>query len=161
VLIGLMSDSHDNMPLIRQAVEYFNNAGVDLVLHAGDYISPICARELKNLKARMIGVFGNNDGDHNLWRERLAGLGEIHDKYFEAEYAGHKLLMMHDPFELDDLAVSRRYSVIVYGHTHLPMQRVVGETLVVNPGECGGWLTGKSSVALLELPSKKVTFVTL
>lgn len=34
-------------------------------------------------------------------------------------------------------------------HDNLP--KVRRETLLVNPGECGGWLTGRSSGALIDL----------
>jgi len=39
-MIGIMSDSHDHMEAIRAAVEVFNQAGVKLVVHAGDLIAP-------------------------------------------------------------------------------------------------------------------------
>ena len=35
--IGIMSDSHDNMPKIAAAVKCFNEAGVEHVVHAGDF----------------------------------------------------------------------------------------------------------------------------
>ncbi|HML05759.1 MAG TPA: metallophosphoesterase family protein, partial [Methanobacterium sp.] len=44
-----MSDSHDNLDAIRKAVDAFNKAGVDLVIHAGDMISPFTAKEIQNL----------------------------------------------------------------------------------------------------------------
>lgn len=161
MLIGLMSDSHDNMPLIRKAVDYFNSNGVSLVLHAGDFISPICAKELKNLKCKMIGVFGNNDGEKNFWRQKVNGWGEIYDESYEGLIEGLKVLLMHEPRHLDALISSQMYDVIVYGHTHVADHRVIGKTLVVNPGECGGWLTGRSTAAMLRLPEKEVIGVTL
>jgi uncharacterized protein len=39
-LIGLISDSHDNLNAIRKAVEFFNRKEVKAVLHAGDLVSP-------------------------------------------------------------------------------------------------------------------------
>lgn len=152
MLIGLISDTHENMPLIAKAVACFNEAGVDLVLHAGDLISPITAKEFRNLKARMVAVFGNNDGEHMLWRERISGWGEVWDGDYETVLDGCRVLMMHAPRHLEELAASQAYGVIVYGHTHQSDRRMVGTTLIVNPGECGGWLTGTSTVALLELP---------
>jgi len=38
MLIGIMADSHDNLPKVRQAVEFFNQKKVALVLHAGDFM---------------------------------------------------------------------------------------------------------------------------
>jgi len=33
-MIGIMSDSHDNLQAIRRAVEIFNSSDIDLVIHA-------------------------------------------------------------------------------------------------------------------------------
>jgi predicted phosphodiesterase len=46
-------------------------------------------------------------------------------------------------------AVSK-YDLIAYGHTHEVDVRK-GPPLVVNPGECGGWLTGTATVVIVEL----------
>ena len=32
--LGIISDTHDNMPVIAKAVELFNDEKVDLVIHA-------------------------------------------------------------------------------------------------------------------------------
>ncbi|MDD9973593.1 MAG: metallophosphoesterase family protein, partial [Candidatus Poribacteria bacterium] len=37
--LGVMSDSHDNIPNVKRAVALFNEIGVDLVVHAGDFIA--------------------------------------------------------------------------------------------------------------------------
>ncbi len=48
--IGIISDTHDNLALIKKAVTFFNGEKVDLVLHAGDFVSPFTALEFKNLR---------------------------------------------------------------------------------------------------------------
>jgi hypothetical protein len=161
MLIGLMSDSHDNVPQIKKAVSYFNKNNVDLVLHAGDIVAPFCADELIKLKSKFVAVFGNNDGEKNMWRQRVKGWGEIFEGYYEAVIEGEKLLLMHEPYHLEELAISGAYGVIVYGHTHKPAKQMIGKTLTVNPGETGGWTTGKSTVAIMDLPGKEVEFIKL
>ncbi|MCX6357284.1 MAG: YfcE family phosphodiesterase, partial [Candidatus Aureabacteria bacterium] len=81
--IGLMADSHEHMDMIRQAVELFNREGVEWVLHAGDIISPITAKEFRGLKAKFTAVFGNNDGDRLFLRERFKDIGELHERKWE------------------------------------------------------------------------------
>ena len=61
--LGLISDTHDNVPMIKKAVEFFNKADVDLVLHAGDYVAPFSIKPLFSLECDFLGVWGNNDGD--------------------------------------------------------------------------------------------------
>lgn len=150
--IGIISDSHDNMPMIARAVELFNREGVGRVLHAGDIISPITAKEFKNLKMGLIGVFGNNDGDKLFLRKRFAGIGDIHERKWEGDLGGKKVLLMHAPDMLKALEESGAYDIIVYGHMHEIVVRK-GSTLVVNPGECCGWITGKSTIAVLDTSS--------
>ena len=48
-MIGLMSDSHDNLDAIRSAVKIFNKKNLDMVIHAGDLISPFTASEFQKL----------------------------------------------------------------------------------------------------------------
>ena len=67
--IGILSDTHDYLDMVDAAVNRLNREGVDLVLHAGDYISPFVVPRLAKLKSPLIGVLGNNDGDHQLLAE--------------------------------------------------------------------------------------------
>lgn len=161
MLIGLISDTHDNLPLVRKAVECFNDKKVDLVLHAGDIVAPFNLKEYKRLKARIVMVFGNNDGERNMWRSIVKEIGELHEAFYEACLEGQAILLMHEPWQLEALAESGKFDIIIHGHTHNPGSKQVGNTLIVNPGECGGWVTGKSTIGLLELPSKKFELVNL
>ena len=72
MLIGIISDTHDNLPMIEKAVKKLNEENVALVLHAGDYVSPFVIPKLKALNAKLIGVFGNNDGDHEFLKKRFS-----------------------------------------------------------------------------------------
>jgi len=38
--IGLIADSHDCLPRIRDVIDSLNTEPVELVLHAGDYSAP-------------------------------------------------------------------------------------------------------------------------
>lgn len=157
--IGIISDSHENMPKIQRAVEIFNRRKVDLVVHAGDIISPITAREFSALTAPLIGVFGNNDGDRLYLTERFKKIGKIHSKKYEGKADGKRFLLIHEPDMLDALAESGRYDFIVYGHTHQVDIGLRGKTLVINPGEAGGWITGKSTAALLDTETMEVEVI--
>jgi len=158
--LGIISDTHDNMPAIARAVELFNADSVEIVLHAGDFISPITANEFRKLKAPFIGVFGNNDGDRLYLVKRFEKIGRIYPDYHEFEFAGKRGVVMHEPKFIegvvmhepkfiDSLVKSGDYDLVVYGHTHEVDIRE-GETVVVNPGEACGWLTGRSTVVLLD-----------
>lgn len=156
-LVGLMADSHENMDKIGAAVDLFNDKGVDLVLHAGDFISPITAGPLSELDAELIGVFGNNDGDRLFLRERFAeeGVGRIERNPHEFTIGQITIVLAHEPRLLEMLKESPVPDIIIYGHTH-QIEVDEGKPLIVNPGEVGGWLTGRSTVGLLNLQDRSI-----
>ena len=74
----------------------------------------------------------------------------------------HKnVIMLHKEGLIDALAESQKYEVIIYGHTHRTDLRKIGKTLIINPGECGGWLSGKSTIALMDLKTLEAKIVEL
>lgn len=162
MLVGVIADTHDNMDEISRAVDYFNSRNVDVVLHAGDYISPITVREFRHLSANLIGVFGNNDGDRLMLRDQFSekGIGEIHRDPHYFTLGGREVLLMHQPKFLDILVGSNWEGLIVYGHTHEVDVRE-GPPLLVNPGECCGLLSGRSTVAVVDLGSMEAEVVEL
>ncbi len=155
-LIGLISDTHDNRNKSKKAIEIFNQKGVGLVLHAGDFISPFNCKDFSALKAKFIGVFGNNDGDRIALKEKFAPIGDIFSGTYRFEYLGKRFILMHESILIEPLAESGEFDVIVYGHTHLADLKRIKGTLVLNPGECGGWLYGRSTVAVLNLETMEV-----
>jgi len=83
VKLGLIADTHDNLPAVKKAVDIFNREGVDLVLHAGDYVSPFSLKPFAELGCGFTGVWGNNDGDRlalqNVAGGRILESPSIHD----------------------------------------------------------------------------------
>ena len=148
MLIGIMSDTHDNLDNIRKAVTLFNDRNVSQVLHAGDFVAPFTFRVLKDLNAAFTGIFGNNDGE--VYFLNQMSQGRIFNQPHNINLDGKKLVMIHEHFLVDALADSGHYDIIVYGHTHKPLVEKKGKALVVNPGECGSWLYGKATVAVLD-----------
>jgi len=159
--IGIISDTHDNLPQIKKAVDIFNREKVEMVLHAGDFVSPFTFLEFKNLSCPLKGVFGNNDGDKLYLQEKFKGIGEIYPVPYNTEINHKNIIMLHKEKLIDALAESQKYDVIIYGHTHRIDLRKIGKTLIINPGECGGWLTGKSTIALLDLKSLEAKIIDL
>lgn len=152
MLVGLISDTHDNLPMVDKAVKRLNKEEVELVLHAGDIIAPFVIPRFKGLNAKLIGVFGNNDGDRELLKKRFSENGfEMRGNFAEISVDGIRIALLHGSEEelLMSLIDSESYDVVVYGHTHkAEIQNEV--TLVVNPGEACGYLTGKPTIAVLD-----------
>ena len=61
--IGAISDTHDNLAAVSAALRRFQEAGVEAILHAGDYVAPFCLKWLLETALPLEGVFGNCDGE--------------------------------------------------------------------------------------------------
>ena len=159
MLIGIMSDTHDNIPLVKKAIEIFNEKRVGYVIHAGDYTSPFTLKLFKELQCKYIGIFGNNDGDKLLLLE--SSEGNIRNQPYIFTLRDRKIVVMHEHHVVDALADSGHFDLVIYGHTHKADVRKVKNTLVVNPGEVSTYLYGKSTVALVDLEKLEAEIVEL
>ena len=158
--IGIIADSHDNVPMIKRACELFNAQGVAMVFHAGDYIAPFSLNPLNDiLQCDYCGVFGNNDGEH-LGLQKTAD-SRLRPSPAEFDVGEWKVLVAHEMPILEAVAASGTYRLVAYGHTHLPDITKKGNTLLVNPGECGGWLNGRCTVALAHLDTLEAEIIDL
>ena len=149
-MIGILSDSHDNLTALKRAVQVFKDAGCILIIHAGDFVAPFAARELGAAGCPVKAVFGNCDGEKLGLRGAVEPFGLVQEAPLPFESEGLRFAVVHLNAPVGALAAAKAYDVIVYGHTHKPEVRKAGKTLIVNPGETGGWTTGKSTVALFD-----------
>ncbi len=119
MLVGLIADTHDNLPMIEKAIRKLNEEKVELTLHAGDYIAPFVIPKFKELKTKMIGVFGNNDGDRTLLTKRFAehGNAEICGTFALLVVGGLKIALLHGDEEglLRAIIESQSFDVVVHG----------------------------------------------
>jgi len=160
-MVGILSDSHDNLDGIKSAVRVFLDAGCTLVLHAGDFVAPFAARELQALGGRIKAVFGNCDGEKKGLEQVFQTLGEIKEPPFTFSHDGLRFLLTHVHLDVRRYAASREYDVVVFGHTHKPDVAEESGTLLINPGESGGWLSGRRTVALLEPATMRAEIIAL
>lgn len=157
--VGLLSDSHDDMDAIARAVALFNAEGVVQVLHAGDIVSPFTFELFRGLRAPLGGVYGNNDGDRILLRERSAGALHVQPHFVTLD--GMRGVIVHEPPLVKALARSGDFDLVLYGHTHVPEVRREGVALVVNPGKAARLHQGRVTAALLETETREARIVDL
>jgi len=165
MFIGAVSDSHDNLTQIDKAVQLLNNKKVGLVLHAGDYTSPFTIAHFKKLNCNFIGVFGNNDGDHPLLIKRFQETNNciIRGQFTQISVENYRIGLLHgDEIELlNTLIDSCYFNAVIHGHSHNSGIEQKGKTLVINPGELCGYLTGKATLALLDTERNSAEIVEL
>jgi putative phosphoesterase len=165
MLIGAISDSHDNLLQIEKAVQALNNYKVDLVLHAGDYVAGFVIPKFKALNCKLIGVFGNNDGDHELLKKRFSETNNctIHDRFTTVTIEGYRVALLHghETELLNALIDSESFDAVIHGHSHNMGIERKGKTLSINPGELCGYLTGKPTVAILDTGKNEAKIIEL
>lgn len=162
MLVGLISDTHDRLPAIRDFVKLFAARGAPLVMHAGDYCSPFALGPFIEANLPVLGIFGRNDGDpEGLKAIAAAGVGtELYESPHSFEVGGRRILLVHDLGEVNKRSIDS-HEIVVHGSTHRQQTVTRGKTLVVNPGEACGWLTGSCTAALLDLDTREVEILTL
>jgi putative phosphoesterase len=104
---------------------------VDVVVHAGDWVSVDLLDALQDRAARLVGVYGNNDGPE--LRARLPEVARV-------ELAGVRLAVVHETGQKDGrerrcAAAYPDTDVLVFGHSHIPWDTVAPTGLrLLNPG---------------------------
>jgi len=164
MLIGVMSDSHDNIPNLKKALRVFGENNVKAIIHLGDIVSPFTLKELCNLEIPVYAVFGNNCGEKIFLSQVARECGvKLSSPPYQIDLGDNpkrKILLIHGFGPKQQtvqmariLAKSDEYNAVLFGHTHEPLIEKHGNTILLNPGEVLGYLTGKASVALLDLSS--------
>ena len=163
VKIGLISDTHDNFKNIENAVKIFNDKKMSYVIHAGDITTPEAVKSFEGLK--LIGVLGNNDMDKEGLENAFEKIGgELRGELCEIEEDDLLIAVYHGTNfnKREALIQSGKYNVVVYGHTHKADNKVVGKTIVINPGTANGWFFGyKATAAIFDTVSKECDFIQL
>lgn len=165
MLIGAISDSHDNLPQVEKAVQTLNNQKVGLVLHAGDYVSGFVIPKFEALNCKLIGVLGNNDGDHELLKKRFGETNNctIHDRFTTVTIKGYRIALLHgnETELLTAIIDSGSFDAVIHGHSHNSGIERKGKTLSINPGELCGYLTGKPTLAILDTDKNEARIIEL
>jgi len=121
--IGVISDTHG---LLRpEAVQALR--GVGHILHAGDIGAAAVLAELRKI-APLTAVRGNVD--RTAWARSLP-----EKEVFQVECVS--IYMLHILDKLDLKPEGAGFSVVVYGHSHVPKQAWKNGVLYFNPGSAG------------------------
>jgi putative phosphoesterase len=165
MLIGAISDTHDNLPQIEKAVKYLNTQKVGLVLHAGDYVAGFVIPKLAQLNCKLVGVFGNNDGDHELLKKRFSETNNcsIRGRFAKVEVEGFRIALLHaeETELLNAIIEGGIFDAVIHGHSHYSRIEKRGKTLAINPGELCGYLTGKCTLAILDTAKNEANIIEL
>ncbi len=153
MLIGIMSDTHDDLSSTSSAIETMKQRGCGIIIHAGDICSPFVARVVAGSGIPCHAVFGNNDGD----KLHLSSILDIQPAPRHLTIEGREIIVFHEPF-INEFINPSKVSLLIYGHTHIKDLYRVKDMLVVNPGAVSGVLTKEKSFALYDTSAHEVEF---
>ncbi|MFX0146714.1 MAG: metallophosphoesterase family protein [Candidatus Hodarchaeota archaeon] len=140
LLIGVISDTHvphKISEISQEVIGDFKRRKVDYVFHLGDFTSYQAYQKLATTfrPEHLIAIHGNMDFDKKLRRE-------LPEK-IEMEILGHKILMVHGMGGPDGIVdrlikklnlLSSKYDIVIFGHTHRPLNEIRNKILFFNPG---------------------------
>lgn len=144
--ICLVSDSHDNRPMLKQAVMEAKELGAEAVLHCGDVVAPTALRPLQEVGLPVHVIHGNNEGDtYAMFMLAQEPNSVIH---YHGQDAGivlgeRRLFMVHYPHYAEAMATTGDWDIVCCGHDHRAAIKEIdtikgGKTLLLNPGTVAG-----------------------
>lgn len=160
--IAIISDSHDNLTRINQMLKILEKKNIQTIVHCGDVCSFRVLNYLcKNFKKQIYLSIGNVDTDHELNQEKnnLANL-KIFPKFGEIKINSLNIAFVHFPNKAQELAHTKKYDFVFYGHTHQPWEEEINNCKLINPGTLAG-LFSKSTFAILDTKTKNLELIIL
>ena len=158
MLVGVVSDTHNNIKNIKKIIYLFNEKQVDLVIHTGDISKASTLEIFSNLNSPLVGVFGNNDRIE----EGLKEVCEVYDFNFQEPplsltLENKKVAVFHEPELIEGYVKNNQDAdLILHGHTHRYKEETVGDIIYFNPGESAGSMEGKNAIGLINMRNLKI-----
>ncbi|MGB9561677.1 MAG: metallophosphoesterase family protein, partial [bacterium] len=140
--------------ILRMPEEVWDVAGdVDIIVHAGDYTNMDTVEEIRGLGKVFYGVCGNMD-DEPVKRELPPRL--------EFELNGIRFALVHgrgSPWGLAQKLYAElpkeKPDILIFGHSHIPLEEKYNKTLLLNPGSVSGNLFSScGSYIIMEVDEK-------
>ena len=153
MLIGVVSDTHNNLKNIEQIISLFNKEKVDLVIHTGDITNANALKKFSSLNCNLVGVYGNNDRNE-------IGLSDVAEKQtfkfqnppYLLTLENKNIAIFHEPDEIASfLDLNHDIDLILHGHTHRYREETINNTLLFNSGESAGMQKDKNAIGLINL----------
>lgn len=161
--VAVVSDIHDNIWNLEQALRKVHQEEAEVLLFLGDFCAPFTLAQIgDSFSGPIHAVFGNNDGDTFLLSQIASKYAQVtlHGHLGEIELEGKEIAINHYPDISKRLAESGAYDAVFSGHDHKKYQQEIGKTLWANPGEVMGRF-GEPSIGLYETGSNKFRHIDL
>ncbi len=140
----VISDTHGDTYSLKSAINARSDA--EVIIHCGDGNSEFEAMKALYPEKHFIGVRGNCDfccSAENIETITLEGkkLFITHGHLYNAKYGLYNLVCAAREAEAD---------LLLFGHTHIPLEDYDDGLYIVNPGSCRGYDAGYAYVDVTE-----------
>lgn len=163
--IGILSDTHNDLPATRRALDLLVAHGANGLVHCGDagedvvdLISAVC----QTYRLRAYIALGNCDryppGDYR-FAANPPDIERSAQPEFEVDGQRCTVLHGHDPRRLESIVASGEFAYVFTGHTHRPRDEHIGPTRILNPGSCARPRLGPPTVVLLDTDTGKADWL--
>jgi putative phosphoesterase len=164
MIVAVLSDIHDNIWNLADALEQVRAASAEVMFFCGDLCAPFTLTQLgHDFSGPVHCVFGNNDGDPRLLLQNAQAAGNVtlHGQLADLTLAGRRMAVNHYPEIARSMAGSGDFDLVCYGHNHIARVESVGErTVLANPGEVMGRF-GAPSFGLYDTERRTFDLVTI
>ncbi len=162
MLIGILSDTHNDAHNTQSALQAFRERGVAQIIHCGDITTP----EIVYLFSgwQVLFVWGNGDHDKKALTAAAQAIGAPPPQMVHVlEVDGVKIAATHGHKQglLADLIAAGEYAYVCHGHTHLRKdeRRPPFNVRVLNPGALGGVKLQTRSICILDTDTAQAEFI--
>jgi len=149
-LLGLLSDTHGQVKAAAAGIATLRAAGAQFLIHCGD----VGGENIFDLMAGIPSAFvwGNNDFDRESLKNYASHLGiQCGDEFLPLRFGEKKVAVTHgdNPALIRQVAAGTDYQYLFVGHSHIPVDEIVGKVRIVNPGALHR--AAKKTVAVVDL----------
>jgi putative phosphoesterase len=157
VIVGVLSDTHDEIARTRVAVDLLRSRGAEVLIHCGDLAGPEIVEICSVLPFYF--VFGNWDADMTAILEEAARTHRATCLGWGGEItlAGKRIAVVHGHLTMDLRPLMEAGpDYLLSGHSHESWDRMEGRVRRVNPGAL--YRAEEYSVAVVDLGLGEVRF---
>jgi len=157
--IAVISDIHDNIWNLKEALKLIKKKAINTAIFCGDYCSPTAFMMAVEPFRMCFCIWGNVDGEKFKLTQKVYEMNMKNVKllgdFGEVEIDKRKVAIIHNPRIAEIIAISGEYDAVFFGHTHKYHSEFRSETLLANPGEVMG-ISGKPSFGIWDTKSNKM-----
>jgi putative phosphoesterase len=160
MLIGIISDTHDQYERMGLAVGTLRGRGAEFFVHCGDVCEPRLLDHLAGLPSAF--VWGNCDWDRMALQRYGEGLEvPCYGAFGDLELGGKRVAVTHgdDRVRMAHVLQAQEHDYLLHGHTHVRRDERVGKVRVINPGALHR--AAQKTVALLDTATDKLEFIAI